>query len=151
MMAVEGDFFNVFLREKNMKVLTPDLSKCKGVRACEKTCAKMLGKTDNPEHSAIRFEQLEGKPKLTVCNQCGECVLVCPTGALKRNKSGTVLLKKDLCVACYMCVGFCPENAMFKVANVLEPIKCISCGNCIKTCPKGALSFIEKDHTGLPA
>jgi anaerobic carbon-monoxide dehydrogenase iron sulfur subunit len=134
-----------------MKVLVGDPGKCKLVHACEKACAKVLHKKDDRPHSAIRVDPVEGQPRFQVCNQCGECIEVCPTGALSRAKSGVVLLKKDLCVACYMCVGFCPSLSMARAEGVLPPFKCISCGQCAKACPEGALALVEQPHEGLPS
>jgi len=134
-----------------MKVLTPNPEKCKLARRCEPVCAKAVNKKQERRFSAIQVEEGEKRPAFTVCNQCGECILVCPTGALSRAKSGVVLLRKDLCVACYMCVGFCPTSAMFRTEGQLEPFKCISCGQCVKACPHGALQLVEQDHAKLPA
>jgi len=134
-----------------MKVLVADRTTCSIAKMCEVTCAKVVNKKEDPKFSAIQVTQdATGKPVLTFCDQCGECIAVCPTGALRRANSGVVLLKKDLCVACYMCIGFCPTNAMFRAEGQLEPFKCISCGNCVKTCPCGTLQMVEKDHSQLP-
>jgi anaerobic carbon-monoxide dehydrogenase iron sulfur subunit len=134
-----------------MKVLVADPSKCELAGICEVSCAKAVNKQEDPKFSAIKVAPKEGKPCFTVCDQCGECIVVCPTGALSRAKTGLVVLRKDLCVACYMCIGFCPTSAMFRTEGQLEPFKCISCGNCVKTCPLGALALVERDHRGLPA
>jgi anaerobic carbon-monoxide dehydrogenase iron sulfur subunit len=134
-----------------MKVLTGDPGKCKMARECEKACAKVLNKKEDRRYSAIRVDVVENKPAFNVCNQCGECIAVCPTGALSRAKSGIVLLRKDLCVACYMCVGFCPSLSMFRAEGVLPPFKCVSCGNCVKACPHKAVTLVEQAHDGLPS
>jgi anaerobic carbon-monoxide dehydrogenase iron sulfur subunit len=134
-----------------MKVLTAESTKCKGVRACEKICAKALYKSEDRALSAIQVSAKAGVFSFTMCNQCGECIKVCPTRALYRSKSGAVLVRKDLCVSCYVCVGFCPTNAMFWNQQQDLPIKCISCGQCVKACPHGVLSLVEQAHAQLPA
>jgi len=48
------------------------------------------------------------------CTQCGACVVVCPTGALRvddRN-SQIVVFDSDRCIACELCVPACPPRAM---------------------------------------
>jgi Fe-S-cluster-containing hydrogenase component 2 len=134
-----------------MKVLTPHPEKCQGAFACVKACAKALNKKDDLAHSAIRPRKTAQGFSFTVCNQCGECIEVCPTGALRRNKAGTVLIQRDLCVGCLMCIGFCPHKAMFRVPGTATPFKCTSCGSCVKACPHGALSLETQDHATLPA
>jgi len=134
-----------------MKFVKPVHSKCDGVGACEKICAKTFFKLENPEYSSIRVNSENGKHSINVCNQCGECIDVCPVKAIYRNKIGTVVIKKDICVGCFMCVGFCPTHSMRKTQGQKEPFKCISCGACVKACQKGALSLVESDHKKLPS
>lgn len=134
-----------------MKVLAVDLEKCNGAQACMAACATTLFKTADAALSAVQVTKTSGPSEARVCDQCGDCIPVCPTLALYRGKAGTVLLKKELCVGCFMCVGFCSKGAMVRARERLEPIKCISCGNCVEACPSGALKLVEKDHQGLPA
>jgi Fe-S-cluster-containing hydrogenase component 2 len=134
-----------------MRYLQVDLEKCDGgrhcQRECEVACAKTLYRTEDVAYSAIRLLPQPGQPDvlaINVCNQCGECVAVCPTEALKQNKLGVVLIDKKACVACYMCVGFCPTLSFRQVAGLHEPVKCIVCAACVKVCPQGALQVAEK-------
>ncbi|HPW56178.1 MAG: 4Fe-4S binding protein [Thermoanaerobaculaceae bacterium] len=134
-----------------MRYLHVDLEKCDGGRhchrECELACAKMLYKTTDVAFSAIRLLPVnshEGVLAINVCDQCGECVAICPVEALKTNKLGVVMLDKKACVACYMCVGFCPTLSMRTVPGLHEPVKCIVCGACVKVCPMGALQVAEK-------
>lgn len=79
---------------------------------------------------------------MNVCNQCGECIEVCPTEAIYRAKNGVVRIDKEKCLGCYSCVGFCP-TVMFFHKDVQEPFKCVACGMCAKECPTGAV-YLEK-------
>ncbi|MCK4548103.1 MAG: 4Fe-4S binding protein [Candidatus Eisenbacteria sp.] len=123
-----------------MRVLMTRPEICKGVRACVTACSKYLFKEENPEKSAIRVDGNPGGPfTIQVCNQCGECIAVCPTQALYRDKAGVVKIDKDKCVGCLSCVGFCPHGAMYFHADYTEPFKCVACGSCVKACPNGVL------------
>jgi Fe-S-cluster-containing hydrogenase component 2 len=134
-----------------MKSLVADPAKCTGAMKCAPACAKQIFKKEGEEYSAIRVAKVDGKWQFTICDQCGECILVCPTKALQRNKAGIVQVKKDLCVGCFMCMGFCPHAAMFRAPKAVEPFKCLSCNACVKACPSGALKLVELDHSKLPA
>lgn len=129
-----------------MKYLKTNQSACRGVRACEKVCAKTFFKTEDPAKSAIRVSEKEGGFEINVCNQCGQCIEVCPVEALYRNKQGVVMLDKKKCVGCLMCVGFCPTLSMRFHKDQAEPFKCVACGACAKACPQGALEIAEKQE-----
>lgn len=134
-----------------MKVLSHDPELCVGCYVCEDVCSETWFKDANTEKSSIRIHD-DGQPLLraTVCNQCGECIEVCPTEALYRDKRGIVRLKKKLCVGCLSCVGFCPNGAMFYHADQDEPFKCIVCGKCVKECPNEALVIVDVDSPPPP-
>ncbi len=135
-----------------MKFLKTDPEKCENVRACEHRCAQVYYKTDDPSYSAIRVsERRGGGVRLQVCTQCGVCIDVCPTRALKRNKLGVVMLNRKTCIGCFQCVGYCPEEAVFQHPELPYPIKCIACGQCVKECPHGALEVAEVHLTTVAA
>jgi anaerobic carbon-monoxide dehydrogenase iron sulfur subunit len=125
-----------------MKVLITDHNLCIGCHLCEDVCSQAWYKAIDDGLSSIRITSLgNAEWGMAVCNQCGECIAVCPTQAISRDKTGVVRIKKDLCVGCLSCVGFCPSLTMFYHPSYLEPIKCIACGLCAKECPAGALSI----------
>jgi len=126
-----------------VKRLIKDESKCIGCGKCEEVCSQAYFKEKNAKKSRVKVSGTENWNKLTICTQCGACMEVCPTQALKRDKNGVVKLKKNDCVGCFMCVGFCPEEAMIQHDDEREPFKCIACGLCVEACPTGALKIVE--------
>jgi carbon-monoxide dehydrogenase iron sulfur subunit len=135
-----------------MKVLVFNPELCNGCRECEKVCSQTWFKVENAEKSAIRISEMAGQPgryQAVVCNQCGECMDVCPTIALVRDRQGIVRIKKALCVGCLSCVGFCPTEAMLMHADDIVPFKCIACGKCVKVCSVGALAIEELPDPAL--
>ena len=131
-----------------MRQLTIDLSRCNGGRncghECEEACATRVFRLGDRALAAINIRALpDGQDSATICNQCGDCVTVCPTDALRRNKLGVVMIDKARCVGCYMCIGFCEKGAFKRDPNRLEPYKCTACGICVKACPHGALKIVD--------
>ena len=46
------------------------------------------------------------------CIQCGACIPICPTGALKIDRSSMkVSFDEEKCIACELCVRPCPSRA----------------------------------------
>lgn len=126
-----------------MKVLNKNNKICTACRQCENTCSVVWFREKNSEKSCIRIKNEGGKPKIIVCSQCGECIDICPVQAIYKDKAGVVRVRKDICVGCFMCVGFCPEGAMFMHEDYTEPFKCTACGQCVKGCPTGAINVVE--------
>ena len=127
-----------------MKILRKNPEACIACHACENICSKLYFKEDNVEKACLRITESDSKPEMTTCTQCGACIDICPVEAITRDKNGIVRINKKKCVGCFMCVGFCPEHAMFMHDDYIEPFKCISCGQCVKVCPTGAIYISEE-------
>lgn len=54
--------------------------------------------------------------KQKLCNQCGDCVDVCPVEAIYQDHQGDIYL----CVHCGQCVNFCPQNCLEMQEVVVE-------------------------------
>lgn len=128
-----------------MKHLKTIDESCIGCNTCVSVCSNLYFKEDIPEKSRIRV-LLQGNDdfELSVCNQCGTCVEVCPENALSINKAGVIMLNKKLCTACYACVAACPTDNFIKHTEGEIPIKCIACGACARECPAAALEIITQ-------
>src|SRR3989339_769490 len=126
-----------------MKVLAVDDTKCTASGICEEGCSDYWLKVKDKYKSRIQLLLRPDGHSLNVCNQCGECIDVCPTEALYRDKKGIVRLRAKDCTGCMSCVGFCPTRSFFVCAGEEIPFKCISCAQCVDTCPSGALSIVE--------
>jgi carbon-monoxide dehydrogenase iron sulfur subunit len=127
------------------KVLSYDPGLCVGCYVCEETCSETWFKAVDREKSSIRIlDDDAGNLGAVFCVQCGECIGVCPTGALSQDKRGVVRVNKKLCVGCLACVGFCPYQAMFYHVDQVEPFKCVACGKCARECPAEALTILDE-------
>lgn len=64
---------------------------------------------------------------LELCRGCGECVIVCPTGALTMSNGVAVLDVPDNCVYCADCEEKCPQGAIgLPYEIVLDDPSCAS-------------------------
>lgn len=134
-----------------MRILSHDPERCIACHICEQTCSETFFNENNREKSRIRIHEAEGEPPSAVfCNQCGECIDVCPTEAIFRNKRGNVRIRMDLCVGCLSCVGVCPYHAMFYHVDSNEPFNCLACSICVSECPEEALSMVEVEEAPSP-
>jgi Fe-S-cluster-containing dehydrogenase component len=137
------------LFQPRMKQLRIDLTRCdEGRRTCEheceRECAKRVFKLDDPALAVLHIRELpDGAGTAVLCDQCGDCIVVCPADALSRNKLGVVMINKKICVGCYTCIGFCEKGAFERNPEWVVPYKCTSCGICVKACPHGALEIVE--------
>jgi len=99
------------------------------------------------------FDRFEG----SYCEQyCNECLLVCPTGALRslsleqkqQQKLGTASIIREACLAwedhkeCLACDEYCGYNAIdIKIGKngipkpIIDAEKCRGCGACRNVCP----------------
>ena len=93
------------------------------------------------------------------CMHCTDaaCVMVCPTGALYKDKRGFVAVDEDKCNGCGYCTQFCPFGVPgLKDVNLVtggaKVGKCIFCCQnqpqegigrvaCVEACPTGALTL----------
>ncbi len=131
-----------------LKIVEKNEKECTLCGACETTCSTFYFKEDDRLKSSIQVLEASenGDPVINVCNQCGNCIDVCPVEAIKRTGKGTVVISKKACVGCFNCVGVCPTDTMYWHEDLTEPFKCISCSRCTKECPTEAI-FMEEVAT----
>lgn len=127
-----------------VKIIQFNATRCNGCLECEKACSQVHFKSgEGGEKSAIHISTQKESYHMSVCDQCGLCIDMCPVGALIRKKNGIVWLDKTICIGCQACVGFCPMGTMRKSNVRIEPFKCISCGACVRACSKQALKLVS--------
>lgn len=65
------------------------------------------------------------------------------------NEKCELFIRPDLCKGCYICIEFCPVNALSMdkkrlVATADKMEKCIACGMCEMRCPDFAIHINKK-------
>ena len=64
-----------------------------------------------------------------------------PPARTKTMKFRHIEILKERCRNCGMCIGECPENAIFRMGDrcMIDRNKCNDCGECIPVCPVHAI------------
>jgi ferredoxin len=58
-----------------------------------------------------------------------------------------VKITLTVCDECGTCIGVCPADALvFNTDLRVDGARCTRCGRCVKVCPFGALSLTEKEE-----
>lgn len=127
-----------------------DMPRCTGCKLCQIVCSVANFGENNPKKAGIRIVSklfTEARYEVIVCDQCGECIDVCPFDAISVSY-GVVTIDTELCTNCGVCVDACPNGALFTHPEVDHPIKCILCGECEKLCPRGILGALVAGDEG---
>lgn len=133
------------------KVLMIHADKCTGCRNCELSCSAFHEGRFKPRLSRVHAYvwDREGLSVPMMCQHCEDapCVSVCPTGAMRRNKTAsTVDWNKNTCIRCRMCTIACPFGNAVYDSDGNSILKCDLCSGdpeCVKFCPSEALTFLE--------
>ena len=74
-------------------------------------------------------------------------------------RKGKVVIDRELCKGCYLCIRACPVKALEKDRESnssgsypSKPVdaegKCIACGNCYEVCPDVCIEVYELEGAG---
>ncbi len=63
------------------------------------------------------------------CMHCGNpaCLIVCPSKAYHEREDGIIVLDREKCVGCGLCIQACPYNAVVMVESDNKAAKCNMC------------------------
>ncbi len=128
--------------------------KCTLCEICQNVCPvnryhNLRDESGGRRESPVLFRSHNGVLDLqAVCSQCSNapCRHFCPAQVISRDKiTGAIVVAKEHCIGCGMCITACPNNAIFLDAERGKAIKCELCGGdplCVKNCPTAALEAV---------
>ena len=137
------------------KLLVVDTDRCMGCGLCEMACSfKHTGEFSRTASriKAYRWEKTCDTVPL-VCYQCEDapCIKVCGVaGAITRDaKTNAVVINKQLCIGCKLCMFNCPYGAIdFHSRQLIKCDLCEGDPECVKYCSVKAITWAEPAQAG---
>ena len=131
--------------------------------ACNGTCGAVKSRYDFQGHKSCRTANLaySGDKLCTfACLGYGDCVNVCPEGAISI-ENGVARVNPKKCIGCGICTRTCPNSIIHLIPDVSRVVVecssrakgaetrkactngCIACGKCEKNCPHDAIHVVD--------
>ncbi len=146
-----------------MKRVYPIEEYCMGCGLCEVYCLVEHSKSKRivdayrkefPKAMPLNHVEENGSTSISLsCRHCEDplCVKACMTGAMKKTEDGRVVVNKEKCAGCWMCIMVCPVGAIQPdKTNSTVASKCDLCVErgtpvCVERCPNKALVYEDRD------
>lgn len=120
---------------------------CTGCNLCTAICSFYHYGSIKIEYARLKvLQEWPSGAKPIICTQCGKCISVCPTGALKWGSKGNVELIEELCTSCMTCIESCPQKVIILDEEKNKPLFCDLCGGvpqCAEWCSTAAIRIVE--------
>ena len=142
-----------------VKTLIIHPEKCNNCKDCETACIESHSSLTSQGLSCIRIlkDSLDEDFFFPIaCKQCEKppCQDICPKEAIFRDtEMNRVLIDRQKCVGCGMCVSACPFGAMRVYKNKSKSYKCDLCSGdpqCVKICEPNALEYLDPEMLKFP-
>ena len=143
----------------DVKTLIIHPEKCNNCGDCETACIKTHASLTSLGLSCIRILKAGGDEEFffpMACKQCENppCLATCPKEAICRDVNlDRVLIDRQKCVGCGMCVSACPFGAMKLDKHKAKSYKCDLCNGepeCVKVCEPAAIVYKDVEMLKMP-
>ncbi len=144
-----------------------DLTRCIGCETCVIACkmehdlpvgenwmrVEVIGDPGKNVEN-VKYPDLEMSFRPVTCMHCQNptCVDACPDGAIVRREDGVVLMDREKCTGCELCLPACPYDVIHFDKRSKLAGKCDFCSSrigqglepfCARECPVGAIRFVD--------
>ena len=144
--------------------LQVDVKKCVGCHSCEVACKQEFNLPVGPMPiRVLKIGPRKVKGELRTdyvpvfCKHCEDasCIKACPEDALYKRADGIVLVNKDKCTGCQICIDACPINAPSFNPESGKVELCNLCAQridngekplCVLVCPARCMYFGESNE-----
>lgn len=143
----------------DIKTLIIHPEKCNNCGECETACIKTRTSLTSPGLSCIRIlkDNEDGEFFFPIaCRQCENppCMETCPKEAIYcATELNAILIDRQKCVGCGMCVSACPFGAMKLDKQKAKSYKCDLCAGdpeCVKVCEPKAIEYLDAEMLQTP-
>jgi carbon-monoxide dehydrogenase iron sulfur subunit len=132
-----------------MNVVYVELDRCIACLSCVQVCLFQQGSRNTgwSPNIFVHADMERRRIYAGTCLQCEPalCMEVCAVDAIKRDpQTGAVLVDREICVGCGMCISACPFGYMHLEEYFGKASKCDLCGGnpvCVQMCMAKALHF----------
>ncbi len=139
--------------------LMVDTKRCIGCHACELACKQEFNLPVGPQLiRVVRIGPRKVGKKLKMdfvpvfCKHCEDapCIKACPENAIGKRKDGIVVIDKEKCIGCQLCIEACPVNAPQLIREEGVVLLCDLCAHrideglepiCKLVCPAKCIYF----------
>ncbi|MBU1341950.1 MAG: 4Fe-4S dicluster domain-containing protein [Proteobacteria bacterium] len=142
----------------DVKTLILHPERCNNCKECETACIESRTSLTSPGLSCIRILKTNEEDFFfpIACKQCENppCQATCPKEAIYRDAElDRVLIDRQKCVGCGMCVSACPFGAMKLDKKKAKSYKCDLCQGdpeCVKVCEPTAIEYVPVEKLSYP-
>ena len=90
---------------------------------CGDCCGVLASIRKDPRPADLVYSNHFSEVDADSCIECGECLSICPMGAIELSEHGPAVILRERCIGCGVCVPQCPSEAIHLKAKPMDQRK----------------------------